>query len=160
MGQFVQGHAQQQNRQDAERHRQGKCPEHVAGHQNHQLRMGIRQVRRQQATTGGRHLRRHDWQQPDGSHLVDAVFLAGEHHVGNQHPTRQRHRHIQPPQHLGQRDDTVAPTRQTEQQEAVDDGRQPHGNRAEEHRNSGMPKNPSRLAEKQQPTRGIQAGEQ
>ncbi|MCY1176857.1 hypothetical protein D9M73_171440 [compost metagenome] len=117
-------------------------------------------MRRQQATAGGRHFCRDHRQQPHRGHLVDAVLLTREHHVGNQHAAGQRHRHIQPPQHFGEVNHTVAPARQSEHQEAVDDGCQAHRDGAEEHRDRRVAEDPSCLVEKQQPTRGVQRRKQ
>ena len=45
-------------------------------------------------------------------------------------------------------------------QKAIDDGRQPHRDGAEEHRNRGMPENTSCFVKKQHPARAIEHAEQ
>ncbi|MNN60410.1 hypothetical protein D3C81_1755910 [compost metagenome] len=117
-------------------------------------------MRCEQTTAGRRHLCRHDRQQPDGGHLINAVFLTGKHHVRDQHAASQRHGHIDPPQHFGEVNHAVTPARQAKHQKAVDDGRQAHGNRAEEHRNRGVAENPPGLVEEQHPARGVCDGKQ
>ena len=117
-------------------------------------------MRREQAAAGRRHFGCYHRQQPDGGHLVDAVLLAGKHHERDQHATGQGHGDVQPPQGFGQRDDITAPARQTKQQQAIKNGRQPHGDGAEKHRDGGVPEDASRLVEKHHPAGGIQHAEQ
>ncbi|MCY1521610.1 hypothetical protein D9M68_564310 [compost metagenome] len=62
------------------------------------------------------------------------MILAGEHQIGHQQGHAQRQRHVQPPEPMGQGEHAFAPVRHAEQHQAVDQGGQPHGNGAEEHR--------------------------
>ena len=155
----VQRQAQQQDHQQAEgdRHRIG--PEHIAGDEYGEVLAG-RQVRQQQAATGRRHLRGHHRQQPDRGHLVDAMRLAGKHQIGDQHPASQCHGHIQPPEAECQGQHRRAPARQAEQQQAVDQRGQAHGDGADRHRDGGVGEDLAGLVEEQQPAGGIEPGEQ
>ena len=123
------------------------------------LRDGIAQIRCQETATGCRNLSGHHRQQPDSSHLVDAVILTGKHQVGDQHATAQRHGHIDPPQHFGHLHHAVTPARYAEHQKTVDDGGQAHGDGAKEHRHCGVPENALRLVEIQHPARAIKHAE-
>ncbi|MNF96821.1 hypothetical protein D3C84_796240 [compost metagenome] len=156
----MQGHAQHEDGQDAERHRQRERPQHIAGNQHQKLTVGIDQVRRQLATTGGGDLGGNHRQQPHRGHLVDAVLLAGEHQVRNGHAAEQRQPHIEPPHGLDPGHDAFTPAIDAKQQATVEDGGQPHGDGAEEHRYRGMGKNLPRFIEEHQPACGIQHAEQ
>ncbi len=50
--------------------------------------------------------------------------------------------------------------RNAEDQEAVDDGGEPHGNCTEEHRDDGMPEDASGAVEEEDPARGVKKAEQ
>ncbi|MNQ93823.1 hypothetical protein D3C85_1093050 [compost metagenome] len=156
----MQGHAQHEDGEDAERHRQRHRPQHIAGDQHLKLRVRIHQVRRQQAAAGSGDFRGHYRQQPHGGHLVDAVFLAGEHQVGNGHAAQQCQADVEPPQRLDPGQDAHAPAIDAEHQATVEDGRQAHGDGAEEHRYGGMGEDPPRFIKEQHPARGVQQGKQ
>ncbi|MDR6355851.1 hypothetical protein Q3H58_002522 [Pseudomonas psychrotolerans] len=146
--QLVQRQAQQQDHQQTQGdgHRVG--PQHIAGDEHREL-LASRQVRDQQPATGGGDFRSHHGQQPDGGHLVDAVLLASEHQIGNQHPAGQRHGRIQPPEAEGHRHHGFTPARQAEQQQPIDQRRQAHGNGAEEHGHRGVGEHLPGLVEEQ-----------
>ena len=117
-------------------------------------------MRDEQPAAGRRDLGRHHRQQPDRRHFFDAVILPGEHQERHGDTAHHGNRRIDPPQHMRGFQCVFAPERNTENQEAVNDRGQPHGDRPEEHRHHRMAENPPRAVEEQNPAGGVEHAEQ
>ena len=122
--------------------------------------MRVRQMRGEQAAARTCDLRRDHRQQPHRGHAVERMFVPSKHEVGDRYTAGERHRDVDPPQCLGDRDHASAEPRQAERQEPVDDRRQPHRDRADEHRHGVVPEDPPRLVSEHRPARGVEPGEQ
>ena len=104
-------------------------------------------MRRQQGAAGRRDLRRHHRQQPDGRHLGRLCSCRVNIKNGMTRPqasdmaTSARHSAsatVRRP---------LAPKRDSEDEEAIDDGREPHRDAAKEHRGGRMREDPPRAVE-------------
>ena len=86
--------------------------------------------------------------------------MPGKHQVGDRHAAGERHRDVDPPQTCRDRDHAVAEPRQAEGETSVDDRRQAHRDRPDEHRHGVVPEDPPCLMPEHRPARGIETGEQ
>ena len=160
MRQLVERHPQDQDRENAERDRHRIGPQDIGGRQHHELMMGVRQMRCEQASARACDLGRDHWQEPHRGHAVERMFVPGKHEVGDRYTAGERHRDVDPPQCLGDRDHAGAEPRQAERQEPVDDRREAHRDRTDEHRYGVVPEDPPRLVPEHRPARGVEPGEQ
>jgi hypothetical protein len=76
--------------------------------------------------------------------MLDCMLLPREHDQRNGKARQNRERRIGPPQMRSDGNSSIAEQGWPEDQEAVDDGRKPHGNAAKEHRDDGMIEGPER----------------
>ena len=160
MRQLVERHPQDQDRENAERDRHRIGPQDIGGRQHHELMMGVRQMRCEQASARACDLGCDHRQQPDCGHRIETVLVPCEHQIRDRYTAGERHRDVDPPQCLGDRDHAGAEPRQAERQEPVDDRREAHRDRTDEHRYGVVPEDPPRLVPENRPARGVEPGEQ
>jgi hypothetical protein len=96
-----------------------------------------------------------------GRQLLHGLLLAGEHEIGDGEAANDRHYSVGPPKTARDADgEACSDEIWAESEKAVDDGREPHRDRAEKHRHHRVPENQRRLARKENPARGVEKAEQ